>query len=58
MIKEVKIGEVIIVAQTTYYVYDNQNKRDKDEFYLCTSDEKVIRDMKKRAKLRIKNENI
>lgn len=50
MIKETKIGNVIIVAQTTYYVYESQEKRDKDEFYLTTSDQKVIRSLKKRVK--------
>jgi len=50
MVKETKIGEVVIVAQTTYYVYETQEKRDKDEFYLCTSDEKKIRGMKKLLK--------
>jgi hypothetical protein len=50
MLKETKIGEVIVVAQTTYYVYETQAKRDKDEYYLCTSDEKQIRNMKKKLK--------
>jgi hypothetical protein len=48
MLKETKIGEVVIVAQTTYYVYESQEKRDKDEFYLCTSNEKQIRSLKKK----------
>jgi hypothetical protein len=50
MLKETKIGEVVIVAQTTYYVYESQEKREKDEFYLCTSNEKQIRRMKKALK--------
>lgn len=50
MLKETKIGEVVIVAQTTYYVYESPEKRDKDEFFLCTSDAKKIRDLKKDLK--------
>jgi single-stranded DNA-binding protein len=50
MLKETKIGEVVIVAQTTYYVYETQEKREKDEFYLCTSNEKQIRNLKKNLK--------
>jgi hypothetical protein len=50
MLKETKIGEVVIVAQTTYYVYETPEKRKKDEFYLCTSDAKKIRSLKKTLK--------
>lgn len=50
MLKETKIGEVVIVAQTTYYVYESPEKRNKDEYFLCTSDAKKIRDLKKDLK--------
>jgi hypothetical protein len=50
MVKETKIGEVVIVTQTKYYVYETQEKRDKDEYFLCTSDAKKIRRMKKQLK--------
>jgi hypothetical protein len=50
MVKETKIGEVVVVAQTTYYVYESQEKRDKDEYYLCTSDARHIRRLKKMLK--------
>jgi hypothetical protein len=50
MLKESKIGEVVIVAQTTYYVYETQEKREKDEYFMCTSDAKRIRSLKKKLK--------
>lgn len=50
MLKEEKIGEVVIVAQTTFYVYESEEKRKKDEFYVCTSDIKVIQNIRKQAK--------
>jgi hypothetical protein len=50
MLKETKIGGIVIVAQTTYYVYESPEKRKKDEFFLCTSDAKKIRDLKKKLK--------
>jgi hypothetical protein len=49
-LRETKIGKTIIVAQTTYYVYSSKEKRDIDEYYLCTSSAKKIRDVKKQLK--------
>jgi hypothetical protein len=50
MIKETNVGGVVIVAQTTYYVYESLEKLKKDEYYLCTSDVKKIRKLKKQLK--------
>lgn len=55
MIKETKVGELVIVAQTTYYVYKNKEKREKDEFSICTSDVRVINDIIKKNKFNLKN---
>lgn len=50
MIKETKIGDVIIVKQTTWYVYDGDENRNQDKPNLITSDKKIIKDLKKRLK--------
>jgi hypothetical protein len=42
MLEEIKIGEVVVLAQITFYVYANQEKRDKDEYFLCTSDKECV----------------
>jgi hypothetical protein len=47
-LKETKIGDIIIVAQTTYYVYRSAEDRVADKFFVCTSDKKVISALKKK----------
>ena len=37
MIKETKIGEAVIVEQTTYYYYASEVDQKEDKFVLCTS---------------------
>ena len=46
MIKETKIGEAIIVEQTTYYYASEEDRKD-DKFGFCTSDKKKINESKR-----------
>ena len=50
MIKELKIGERIFVTQTTYFIYDSEEDRKNDKFYMTTSMEDVFETYKKQAR--------
>jgi len=47
MIKETKIGEAIIVEQTTYYYYPSEVDRKNDKYSFCTSDRNKINQTKR-----------
>lgn len=49
MIIEKKIGEVIYLEQRTYYIYRNEEDRQKGIAFLTTSDKKTF-DMYKKLK--------
>lgn len=50
MIKETKIGDAVIVEQTTYYYYPSKADQDEDKFFLCTSDKKKINEVKRQLR--------
>jgi len=50
MIKEEKIGKRIFIAQTTYYIYDSEEKRQNDYAFLRTSDKKLFESYKKQTR--------
>ncbi len=50
MIKEEKIKELIFLAQTTYYIYNNEEDRKNDIPYIITSDKKTFDSYKKGIK--------
>jgi hypothetical protein len=50
MLKETKIGDAVIVEQTTYYYYASEADRKKDKFFLCTSDRKKINEVKRQIR--------
>jgi hypothetical protein len=56
MLKETKIGDAILVVQTTYYLYSSEEDRKNDHFFVSTSDKRTIDTYKKqiRAHLRKK----
>jgi len=56
MLKETKIGEVVFVEQTTYYVYRSETDIKEDKFFLCTSDRKKINEVKRQVRKSLKNE--
>ena len=62
MIKETKIGDAIIVEQTTYYYYPSEADRKEDKFFLSTSDKRKINEVKrqirKAQKLKKSNEEL
>ncbi len=47
MIKETKIGEAVIVEQTTYYYYASGEDRKNDKYVFCTSDRNKINQTKR-----------
>ncbi|MFA5366290.1 MAG: hypothetical protein WC333_00005 [Dehalococcoidia bacterium] len=48
--KETKIGDIIFVAQTTYYIYGSEEDRKSGHFSVSTSNKKVFEDYKKQVK--------
>lgn len=55
MIKETKIGDYVIVEQTTYYVYNNEEDRKNDHYSMSTSDKRVIKDIEETLKSNLKS---
>lgn len=54
MIKEIKIGEAVIVEQTTFYYYASVSDLKEDKYVMCTSDRKKINDIKRQIRKRIR----
>jgi hypothetical protein len=50
MIKETKIGEAVIVKQTTYYFYSSEEDQKNDKYWLCTSDPKKAEEVKRQMR--------
>jgi hypothetical protein len=54
MLKETKIGNAVIVTQTTYYLYRSEEDRENDNYFMCTSDKKTIDMYKKQLRAQLK----
>jgi len=54
MIKEIKIGNAVIVEQTTFYYYPSEEERKEDRYTFCTSDRKKINEVKRQLRNHLK----
>jgi hypothetical protein len=54
MLKETKIGDAVLVVQTTYYLYRSEEDRKEDKYFVSTSDKKTIDMYKKQIKAHLR----
>lgn len=54
MIKETKIGNAVIVEQTTFYYYPSKEDQKNDNYSFCTSDRKKINEVKRQLRNHLK----